>query len=70
MCRQEIPPDFVEKPNLIDVEETKQPAAVVDEEYQWFYEGRNGKSLNPFLLLLILSINSDIRKKKYKDILI
>ncbi|CAD6222694.1 GSCOCG00001095001-RA-CDS [Cotesia congregata] len=42
MCRQEIPPDFVEKPNLIEVEETKQPAAVVEDEYQWFYEGRNG----------------------------
>lgn len=43
MCRQEIPPDFVDKPNLIEVEETKQPAAVVEDEYQWFYEGRNGK---------------------------
>ncbi|KAH0548421.1 E3 ubiquitin-protein ligase RNF146 isoform X6 [Cotesia glomerata] len=42
MCRQEIPPDFVEKPNLIEVEETKQPASVVEDEYQWFYEGRNG----------------------------
>ncbi|XP_057329123.1 E3 ubiquitin-protein ligase RNF146-like isoform X1 [Microplitis mediator] len=41
MCRQEIPPDFVEKPNLIEVEESKQSAAA-EEEYQWFYEGRNG----------------------------
>lgn len=43
MCRQEIPRDFLEQPNLL-----KAPAAVEVTEtheggYQWFYEGRNGK---------------------------
>ncbi|XP_044009445.1 E3 ubiquitin-protein ligase RNF146 isoform X2 [Aphidius gifuensis] len=40
MCRQEIPTDFVEKPQLVDVDESKIPGT--DEEYHWFYEGRNG----------------------------
>ncbi|XP_063991761.1 E3 ubiquitin-protein ligase RNF146 isoform X2 [Diachasmimorpha longicaudata] len=40
MCRQEIPADFVERPELVEVEESKVPGA--EEEYQWFYEGRNG----------------------------
>ncbi|KAK0158461.1 hypothetical protein PV328_009460 [Microctonus aethiopoides] len=43
MCRQEIPADFVEKPNLVEVDEQKLSANnSVEEEYQWFYEGRNG----------------------------
>ncbi|XP_034941916.1 E3 ubiquitin-protein ligase rnf146 isoform X2 [Chelonus insularis] len=40
MCRQEIPTDFIEKPNLVDIDEIKQ--INTEEEYQWFYEGRNG----------------------------
>lgn len=41
MCRQEVPRDFIEHPKLLDsplVEKT-----VDDEEFHWFYEGRNGK---------------------------
>ncbi|XP_015114537.1 E3 ubiquitin-protein ligase RNF146 isoform X1 [Diachasma alloeum] len=40
MCRQEIPADFVERPQLVEIEESKVPGT--EEEYQWFYEGRNG----------------------------
>lgn len=43
MCRQEIPTDFVEKPQLVDVDESKIPGT--DEEYHWFYEGRNGNCI-------------------------
>lgn len=44
MCRQEIAPDYLDKPDLLDT-----PNPQVDKEetfedgYQWFYEGRNGK---------------------------
>lgn len=41
MCRQEIPPDFLERPQLVEVEEPQKESE--EEEYQWFYEGRNGK---------------------------
>ncbi|XP_032689390.1 E3 ubiquitin-protein ligase RNF146 [Odontomachus brunneus] len=42
MCRQEIPPDFLERPQLVEVEETQKESEHSEEEYQWFYEGRNG----------------------------
>lgn len=42
MCRQEIPTDFLEKPQLVELDETQKDTESVDEEYQWFYEGRNG----------------------------
>ena len=51
MCRQEIPADFVERPQLVEVEEPTKEATDTEEEYQWFYEGRNG---NIFLLYLTL----------------
>ncbi|XP_060077387.1 E3 ubiquitin-protein ligase rnf146-like [Ylistrum balloti] len=41
LCRQEIVPEFFQKPKLIrqqDLEKT----ITFDEKYQWFYEGRNG----------------------------
>ncbi|XP_069127038.1 E3 ubiquitin-protein ligase rnf146-like [Argopecten irradians] len=41
LCRQEIVPDFFQKPKLIrqqDLEKT----ITFDDKYQWFYEGRNG----------------------------
>ncbi|CAL4071245.1 unnamed protein product [Meganyctiphanes norvegica] len=41
MCRQEIPPDFLDHPTLLSTleaeKEEPQPGG-----YQWFYEGRNG----------------------------
>ncbi|KYM79065.1 hypothetical protein ALC53_10619 [Atta colombica] len=42
MCRQEIPPDFLERPQLVEVEEPQKELEHPEEEYQWFYEGRNG----------------------------
>ncbi|XP_011252700.1 E3 ubiquitin-protein ligase RNF146 [Camponotus floridanus] len=42
MCRQEIPPDFLERPQLVEVEESQKEMEHPEEEYQWFYEGRNG----------------------------
>ncbi|KAL6432333.1 hypothetical protein ACFW04_006750 [Cataglyphis niger] len=42
MCRQEIPPDFLERPQLVEVEESQKESEHPEEEYQWFYEGRNG----------------------------
>ncbi|XP_015587402.1 E3 ubiquitin-protein ligase RNF146 isoform X2 [Cephus cinctus] len=42
MCRQEIPPDFLERPHLIELDEAQKESDEVEEEYQWFYEGRNG----------------------------
>ncbi|EZA47492.1 hypothetical protein DMN91_005066 [Ooceraea biroi] len=42
MCRQEIPPDFLERPQLVEVEEPQKDSEHPEEEYQWFYEGRNG----------------------------
>ncbi|XP_066589245.1 E3 ubiquitin-protein ligase RNF146 [Prorops nasuta] len=42
MCRQEIPPDFLEKPQLVEIDEMQKESEYSEEEYQWFYEGRNG----------------------------
>lgn len=41
MCRQEIPADFTEKPELIPDSESE-PDSPTEESYRWFYEGRNG----------------------------
>ncbi|XP_077495953.1 E3 ubiquitin-protein ligase rnf146-like [Amblyomma americanum] len=41
MCRQEIPADFTEKPELIPDPESDQETPT-EESYRWFYEGRNG----------------------------
>lgn len=42
MCRQEIPRDFIEHPNLLEVPQGE-ICEGFDGGYQWFYEGRNGK---------------------------
>ncbi|XP_058808278.1 E3 ubiquitin-protein ligase RNF146-like isoform X2 [Phymastichus coffea] len=48
MCRQEIPPDFLERPQLVELDSLQQKETeevteeVLHEDYQWFYEGRNG----------------------------
>ncbi|XP_011501588.1 PREDICTED: E3 ubiquitin-protein ligase rnf146 [Ceratosolen solmsi marchali] len=49
MCRQEIPADFLERPQLVElIDQVEQKEAIAEtddsshEEYQWFYEGRNG----------------------------
>lgn len=39
MCRQEIPVNYLDNPQLIAVE---QPSVAFEGSYQWFYEGRNG----------------------------
>lgn len=40
LCRQEIPPDFFLRPNLLRTDDAQ--AVVFDEGYQWYYEGVNG----------------------------
>ncbi|XP_063919904.1 E3 ubiquitin-protein ligase RNF146-like [Zophobas morio] len=42
MCRQEIPRDFIEQPNLLEKPQQTEVAEGFDGGYQWFYEGRNG----------------------------
>lgn len=42
MCRQEIPRDFIEHPNLLQVPQSEGTEGF-DGGYQWFYEGRNGR---------------------------
>ncbi|KAF7401503.1 hypothetical protein HZH68_007323 [Vespula germanica] len=42
MCRQEMPSDFVERPQLVEIDEVQKELERPEEEYQWFYEGRNG----------------------------
>lgn len=42
MCRQEIPRDFIDHPNLLRSEFVDETSANFDGTYQWFYEGRNG----------------------------
>ncbi|XP_063401610.1 E3 ubiquitin-protein ligase RNF146-like [Mytilus trossulus] len=41
LCRQEIPADFFAKPVLVRTEDLDKTIKF-DDEYQWFYEGRNG----------------------------
>uniref|UniRef100_A0A147BGJ2 E3 ubiquitin-protein ligase n=1 Tax=Ixodes ricinus TaxID=34613 RepID=A0A147BGJ2_IXORI len=41
MCRQEIPADFTDKPELLS-ESGSETDEVSENNYQWFYEGRNG----------------------------
>lgn len=41
MCRQEIPADFTDKPELLP-EYGSETDEVSENSYQWFYEGRNG----------------------------
>lgn len=40
MCRQEVPRDFIEHPKLLEYPLVEK--SLDDEEYHWFYEGRNG----------------------------
>nr|CAD7587939.1 unnamed protein product [Timema genevievae] len=42
MCRQEIPTDYLEKPQLLEQSNVEKVAGEFDDGYQWFYEGRNG----------------------------
>lgn len=44
MCRQEIPADYLEKPDLVTVPgTTEKEEETFEDGYQWFYEGRNGQ---------------------------
>lgn len=49
MCRQEVPRDFLEHPKLLEYPVVEKNA---NEEYHWYYEGRNGK-ISLFYLLVI-----------------
>lgn len=49
MCRQDIPQDYLEHPDLVqlplpstDKANNKDSVNSLDEGYHWFYEGRNG----------------------------
>lgn len=41
MCRQEIPRDYLEKPKLL--QPLPDITTSLEDEYDWFYEGRDGK---------------------------
>lgn len=41
LCRQQIPPDFFCRPNLVRRDDLEQPVTF-DDGYSWFYEGVNG----------------------------
>ncbi|CAL1547166.1 unnamed protein product [Lymnaea stagnalis] len=41
LCRQQIPPDFFCRPNLVRRDDLDQPLTF-DDGYSWFYEGVNG----------------------------
>ena len=43
MCRQEIPADYLEHPDLVPSTSTGTAQQSLEGGYQWFYEGRNGK---------------------------
>lgn len=43
MCRSEFPIDFLEKPELLlPITSTPSQDAIDQNEYKWFYKGRNG----------------------------
>ncbi|XP_054286397.1 E3 ubiquitin-protein ligase RNF146-A-like isoform X1 [Macrosteles quadrilineatus] len=43
MCRQEISPDYLDRPDLLQIPENPiAKEAESEDAYQWFYEGRNG----------------------------
>lgn len=42
MCRREIPPEFLDHPQLVHGIQDLCKTKSTDDGYQWFYEGRNG----------------------------
>uniref|UniRef100_A0A1B6EDU8 E3 ubiquitin-protein ligase n=1 Tax=Clastoptera arizonana TaxID=38151 RepID=A0A1B6EDU8_9HEMI len=42
MCRQEIPSDYLDKPDLVTIPGEVAREETFEDGYQWFYEGRNG----------------------------
>lgn len=42
MCRRDIPPEFLDHPQLVNGIDELKKSLSADEGYQWFYEGRNG----------------------------
>uniref|UniRef100_A0A1B6JPI8 E3 ubiquitin-protein ligase n=1 Tax=Homalodisca liturata TaxID=320908 RepID=A0A1B6JPI8_9HEMI len=44
MCRQEISPDYLDRPDLLQAPDSQneKEAETFEDGYQWFYEGRNG----------------------------
>lgn len=55
MCRQEISPDYLDRPDLLEPSNPQEEKETETFEggYQWFYEGRNGKFPTYPLLKLI-----------------
>lgn len=52
MCRREIPPEFLDHPQLVNGIEDICTTKATDDGYQWFYEGRNGKH---YIMLSVLN---------------
>jgi len=48
LCRQEIPIDFDKNPTLLEHQEME----LFDDDYQWFYEGKNGMYIIVLRLVL------------------
>lgn len=46
MCRREIPPEFLDHPHLVNGIQDICKTKTTEDGYQWFYEGRNGKSVD------------------------
>lgn len=42
MCRREIPPEFLDHPQLVNGIQDICKTKTTEDGYQWFYEGRNG----------------------------
>ncbi|XP_074641497.1 E3 ubiquitin-protein ligase rnf146-like [Tubulanus polymorphus] len=42
LCRQEIPVDYLNTPNLVHTDDLWRDLSLHHEGYQWYYEGRNG----------------------------
>lgn len=63
MCRQDIPPDYLDKPQLVEQIGLEKESVSFDDGYQWFYEGRNGKFLIQLFKLncITLHVSSVIR---------
>lgn len=53
LCRQSIPRDYLEHPTLVQWSAVLKKLKAVEDNYQWFYEGRNGRFTFQHYLLFI-----------------
>jgi hypothetical protein len=58
MCRAQIPSDYLDHPILLDKNVPQQSSPEYsNKDYQWYYEGRNGKKYLNLYYLFLLSIS-------------